>query len=411
MKTTPFALLICLAAFMQAPAQTAELQAARPANTQISVLPFDITAPGTYVLTGNLTNSAAGVSAINISTALTGPVVLDLSGFTITANSAPAFSPLINIGLLDQHVANTQPITIRNGTLNTLGADAVHADENFVNLSDITVDKVVINGGTAGFGIFFNHVTFSTISNCTFNGNMGIAIFDRAGSVGNSYLNDTFSGPIVTIRIAESDVTLSRASFSSPSATTTTTTAGLTAPGRTVISALPFNITAPGTYVLNGNLDASTGGINILTALAGPVILDLRGFTISGNHQNSTPAVNIGLTPTVANTFPITVRNGTIQNSPTGLAASANGTFFSNLTIDRIDFIKSFVFLGRVNSSTVSRCTFDGSEVTDANSIGGNRYTNDVILFPAVFVVSSPVLSTQGTPIVMDRCIFAPNSP
>jgi hypothetical protein len=63
--------------------------AAQSANIQISSLPFAITAPGTYVVTGDLTFSSppqpngASVAAITISTALSGPVVVDLKGLAL----------------------------------------------------------------------------------------------------------------------------------------------------------------------------------------------------------------------------------------------------------------------------------------------------------------------------------------
>jgi hypothetical protein len=55
-----------------------------------------------------------------------------------------------------------------------------------------------------------------------------------------------------------------------------------------VISSLPYTVSAPGTYVLNGDLTLpapqgpGVAAINILTTLSGPVVLDLRGHTIIG---------------------------------------------------------------------------------------------------------------------------------
>ena len=48
---------------------------------------------------------------------------------------------------------------------------------------------------------------------------------------------------------------------------------------RTPISALPFTISQSGSYYLTGNLDGSTGGIDIT---ADEVTLDLMGFAIDG---------------------------------------------------------------------------------------------------------------------------------
>jgi hypothetical protein len=59
---------------------------AQAANVIISPLPFTITAPGTYVLTGDLACPPASGShreAVNIPSTLQGPVDLDLKGFTI----------------------------------------------------------------------------------------------------------------------------------------------------------------------------------------------------------------------------------------------------------------------------------------------------------------------------------------
>jgi hypothetical protein len=64
------------------------VQGAQSANIPILALPFKITAPGTYVLMGNLTYPVpANVPnnsvppAILISPSVAGPVILDLKGF------------------------------------------------------------------------------------------------------------------------------------------------------------------------------------------------------------------------------------------------------------------------------------------------------------------------------------------
>ena len=68
---------------------------AQSANIQITSLPFTIGAPGTYVLTGNLSftaptppNASTYYAAILVPTSLPGPVILDLKGFTLTSNGA-----------------------------------------------------------------------------------------------------------------------------------------------------------------------------------------------------------------------------------------------------------------------------------------------------------------------------------
>jgi hypothetical protein len=60
---------------------TISATALQAANIQILSLPFNITAPGNYVLTGNFNYS--GSPAINITGPFSGPVVLNLKGHTI----------------------------------------------------------------------------------------------------------------------------------------------------------------------------------------------------------------------------------------------------------------------------------------------------------------------------------------
>jgi hypothetical protein len=58
-------------------------------NIKISSLPFNITAPGTYALTGDLTFSSLSQAGISISTAIPGPVVLAPEGTAITTTVLP----------------------------------------------------------------------------------------------------------------------------------------------------------------------------------------------------------------------------------------------------------------------------------------------------------------------------------
>jgi len=80
-------------------------------------------------------------------------------------------------------------------------------------------------------------------------------------------------------------------------------------------AAAPTNITACGTfgagsYIVESNI--SVGTINCLTFNAGPVTLDLNGFTVSGGGVSTNGVV-------AANVPNVTLRNGSI----TGFARSA----------------------------------------------------------------------------------------
>lgn len=76
---------------------------------------------------------------------------------------------------------------------------------------------------------------------------------------------------------------------------------------RTPITALPYNITQPGSYYLTGNLTCLAGwsGINIIS---NNVTIDLNGFMLEGNGGTGVTAIYCGGRNNV------TVRNGSILN-------------------------------------------------------------------------------------------------
>jgi hypothetical protein len=165
---------------------------AQAANIKISSLPFAITAPGTYVITGNLAFPVtANVAAITISTAIKGPVIVDLKGFTLTG--AAGSSVAIGIGLFagTGPISNTSPITVRNGTLKNFGfgvwaEGAIYSSIDLQGLAFFTG-----NNGAFSAGVLFSTVESSIISNCSFSGG-SVGIEDAQSPGGNIYINDSF---------------------------------------------------------------------------------------------------------------------------------------------------------------------------------------------------------------------------
>jgi hypothetical protein len=197
------------------------------------------------------------------------------------------------------------------------------------------------------------------------------------------------------------------------------------------ISSLPFTITTPGTYVLSSNLSLSgappvQGGlspivnpadyaITINTAAAGPVILNLKGYTLSGNYV----AVAVFVQNT-SNATSTTIENGTLQGFDYGVVAGFNApsitSFLSNVDIENITFYGDEtvdVLFSQVNSSTVSNCTFIGAipghspteyGIEDGGTQTGNRYSNNSFDDGQ----STELAVSSNSPIVLKHCHFEP---
>jgi hypothetical protein len=140
---------------------------------------------------------------------------------------------------------------------------------------------------------------------------------------------------------------------------------GLSAQAVTQINALPFVISASGTYVVTANLllpDLPGQGINVTGPAAGTsqVVIDLNGHTLSTspNAQQSD-----GITVQRGN---VTIKNGTLQNFAAGVVVFHPprnfGTMFNinveNVTFQNISGIN--VSFQTVGASRVSNCTFNG---------------------------------------------------
>jgi hypothetical protein len=200
------------------------------------------------------------------------------------------------------------------------------------------------------------------------------------------------------------------------------------------ITSLPFTIGVPGTYVITGNLsftaptppNASTyyAAILVPTSLPGPVILDLKGFTLTSNGASVTASVGVGIGggfvgPFVANAFPITVRNGSLNSFAVGIEASQAEPGpvlpppLTNIAIRNMTFFllqapvanSNGIIFGGVHSSTIKNCTFNNCAfgINDVLSAGGNQYTD--LTFNNVDEVL--VISPHAKTIVLDDCNFA----
>jgi hypothetical protein len=201
---------------------------AQASSIKISSLPFAITAPGTYVVTGNLTfpvhPTDNTVAAITISTAIQGPVILDLKGFTLTGAGGDSLG--VGIGVFaGTGGPNSYAITVRNGSLVGFGFGVWAEGDNFALMSNITVNNLAVKLGPTGqpgnaTGVIFASAVSSTVNNCTFSGG-ATGIEDTASPGGNSYNNDTFVGMnpfLVTAQNGGIPQTINHCQFAGPPA-------------------------------------------------------------------------------------------------------------------------------------------------------------------------------------------------
>ena len=164
--------------------------------------------------------------------------------------------------------------------------------------------------------------------------------------------------------------------------------------------------------------------ILVPTNLAGPVILDLKGFTLTSNGASVTASVGVGIGggfvgPFVANAFPITVRNGSLNSFAVGIEASQAepGPLLppplTNIAIRNMTFFllqapvanSTGIIFFEVDSSTIKNCIFNNCAfgISDILSAGGNQYTD--LTFNNVDEVL--VISPHAKTIVLDDCNFA----
>jgi hypothetical protein len=188
-RITTILLLAALGQIMSATAVQA-------ANIQITYLPYTISAPGTYVLTKNMSYPSSQGAAITILKTIPGPVVLDFKGYAITwtgTTGDEAFG--VFIGILGPSLVNTYPITIKNGTINGLLL-SINGEE--APITKLTVENMSCSNALEAVALA--GISFSNINNWVFT-LTNYEIYDYNDAANNTYLNNTFNqvGTPITI--------------------------------------------------------------------------------------------------------------------------------------------------------------------------------------------------------------------
>jgi hypothetical protein len=152
--------------------------------------------------------------------------------------------------------------------------------------------------------------------------------------------------------------------------------------GQTIISSVPYTISAPGTYVLGSNLTYSSAAGAAITILSSNVTLDLGGHYL---YFPGTPTSNVGVY--VHNAGNVIIQNGIIAVfyygvyiEHTGATALNSGDIVQDLRLTNVTYgvvlttIEGSIV--RNNQITCGPTLGIGIEIFDG---GGNLVSGDVI--------------------------------
>jgi hypothetical protein len=154
------------------------------------------------------------------------------------------------------------------------------------------------------------------------------------------------------------------------------------------INSVPKTISSPGTYQVTISLISSSSlpAITINSPIAGKIILDLGGFTISEGEGG----LPVGISIQNPTNSAIIVRNGILTGFETGINISPASTgYITNVKIQNITFLGELitsVLLGNANNCAVNNCNFVGIPsqslsicgIRDLGSSTGNAYSGNV---------------------------------
>ena len=147
---------------------------------------------------------------------------------------------------------------------------------------------------------------------------------------------------------------------------------------RTPIPALPFKITAQGSYYLTANLTATGGGAGI-TISADNVTLDLNGFALIGGGSGSVAGINV---PAAQKN--ILIRNGTVRGWTNGgiNASNATNSVIQGIRLSNNSAPSTFFNIAGLsvgNGSTVKDCFVAKNSNSHGISVGSACIVNSCV--------------------------------
>jgi hypothetical protein len=190
----------------------------------ISSVPFHITGPGTYELVGNLTCSTPNVAAITIGN-ITGPVILDFKGFTLTGLGQALYPSLVQNGpgiVIDGGYnspgnANPNSVIVRNGTITQFTGEIQASYLGNLSIRNMKLYGIPPNDGAGSdIAIALTFVTNALVSDSTLIDEIGI--IDTASNGGNRYENLLISAhtPLQVNSFEVNDMTIEHCEFAPP---------------------------------------------------------------------------------------------------------------------------------------------------------------------------------------------------
>ncbi len=140
------------------------------------------------------------------------------------------------------------------------------------------------------------------------------------------------------------------------------------ASAQTVISSVPYTITASGQYVVDRNLIGASANVDLITVNAPNVLIDLGGFFVSGPGNTPTSTKACIRTNGGSN---IVIRNGTLANMGYGISFDGSSTNNINHLAEFLNFTRCYIYGVYFASDSA------GSQIRDSvYSQIGNTSTN-----------------------------------
>jgi parallel beta-helix repeat protein len=146
-------------------------------RTPISSLPFTISSPGSYYLSGALTSSSNGIN-VNADN-----VTIDFSGFTITGPGKYSYT---GFGI---YMNGRRNVEIKNGTIRGFGLAAIRENSSVGREHRVLYMRIQDNGSNAdSYGAISFNGSANFILNCTVTGNAcgGINVGSGTTVIGNT---------------------------------------------------------------------------------------------------------------------------------------------------------------------------------------------------------------------------------